>query len=90
MHALSSYIPGLIHPLAPQTDTVVSFQKIVQKFGVKFFSPFLYSDNRTVVVQNKSSLLLKIFTNKQTLQLFTKILKQKLFTKVIKMPNFKA
>jgi hypothetical protein len=43
------------------------------------------SYNRTVVVQNKSSLLLKIiFTNTQTLKLFTINNKTENFTTVIK------
>ena len=47
--------------------------------------------NKTEVVQNKSSLLLKIiFTNTQALQLFMIYIYQKLFTKDIKMPSMKV
>ncbi len=50
--------------------------------------PFCNNYNRTEVVQNKSSLLLKIILqNTQTLQLFTNDIKQKIFTKDLKMAS---
>ncbi len=74
---ICNFHPSLMLRVKPEAYLKVLHSCSLQHIRlVWMFGKSKHKYNRTVVVQNKSSLLLKIiFTNTQTLQLFTKKVK---------------